>query len=298
MSKNIKNIRKISNIPKNCRERYLPTFGKASEQLVANGLIFSGISNLRKNYQIGYPELSSRHMIILTKSGEGYLHTSKESYKLTPGTLLSVPAGNACMFGVSDEHWDIFWFYLQDIPFWAPLKKEHIDFRATNMIPKLEVAMEGYLAEMQADSDDKKAAELFAQLIVYYLDKTLDLIHDKEIDEKKNKLDTLWQLVQDSPGKDWSKVQMAERLHVSTSTFDRMVKKYYGTTPWQKVIEIRLDQAKMLLLKTDYPLQVIAERLGYANEFIFSSAFKTYAGQSPKFYRQEKALKSTTSKGL
>lgn len=289
MSENFKNIRKISNIPENCRERYLPLYQEAAQVLISNGINFSGISKLRSGYQIGSLEPAVRHMIIFTQAGAGYLLTKSTSYKLAPGTLISVPSGHSCMFGVCEDQWDILWFYLLDIPDWTPLKNKGIEFKTTNFIPKLKISMEGYLSETQTDPPGK-AASLFAELIVCYLDQALEIFHEKNVDETKNKLDMIWQQILENPAKSWTKTEMAKKLHVSPSTFDRIVKKYYDTTPWQKVIQIRMEQAKMLLIKTDYPLQVIAERLGYANEFIFSAAFKHYAAISPKYYRHKKSL--------
>ena len=288
MLKNIKNIRKISNIPENCLERYLALSDKYAHSLLSKGINFSGISNLRSGYKIGYSEPSLRHMFIFTKSGEGYLQTPTENFKLTRGTVISVPPGKSCMFGVSGDQWDILWFYILDVPCWKPLKNKGIEYKKTNMIPKLELSMEGFLSESQANDPEHKAACLFAELIVLYLDQAMEITQQRYIDEAKNKLEDLWQKVQENPARKWTKFEMAGKLHVSASTFDRMVKKYYNITPWQQVIQIRMDQAEMFLSKTDYPLQVIADRLGYANEFIFSSAFKKHSSQSPKFFRQKK----------
>ena len=161
------------------------------------------------------------------------------------------------------------------------------------MIPKLELSMEGFLSESQTNNPKNKAAGLFAELIVLYLDNALGINQEQDIDETKSKLDKIWQEVQENPSRNWTKFEMAKKLYVSASTFDRMVKKYYNITPWQKVIQIRMDQAEIFLSKTDYPLQVIAEQLGYANEFIFSSAFKKHSSLSPKIFRQKKRLQDS-----
>lgn len=290
MLKNRKNIRKISNIPQTCRERYLTLLGNAAQPLTANGINFSGISYLRAGYENGHPEGLSRHMVIFTKAGEGFLHTLTESYPLTSGTLMVVPPGHPMHFGVVDNHWDILWFYMLDIPYWQTLKKKGIDYRPTNMIPKIETVMEGYLTETQPESPADKPAQHFAELISFYLDQALEINPDNRGDEMKNKLDRLWHQVMANPAGNWQKEEMARQLHTSPSTLDRLVKKYYGLTPWQKVIQIRMEQAKIILRNTNYPMQAIAERLGYANEFIFSSAFKKYTNLAPKFYRQEKSL--------
>jgi AraC-like DNA-binding protein len=47
-----------------------------------------------------------------------------------------------------------------------------------------------------------------------------------------------------------------------------------------------MEHGKMLLAHTDYPLAIIADRLGYATPFAFSKAFKRWSGTSPKQFRQ------------
>lgn len=282
MLKNIKNILKTSSIPKNCLERYLPLDEKYAHSLIGKGINFAGISALCSGYSIGSPEASSRHMIIFTKSGRGYLQTPLEEYHLTPGTYISVPPGSSYTFGVSDNKWDILWFYILDIPFWQILKNSGIDFQKTSMISKLELAMEGYLSESKSNN---LAASIFADLIVCYLEQIFEINGEEEKDDTRNKLEMIWHEIDENPAKKWSKSELSQKLYVSSSTFDRMVKRYYGVTPWQKIIQIRMEKAKILLSKTDYPIQVIADRLGYANEFIFSTAFKKYSSLAPKYYR-------------
>jgi AraC family transcriptional regulator of arabinose operon len=46
-----------------------------------------------------------------------------------------------------------------------------------------------------------------------------------------------------------------------------------------------MDQAKMLLTNTSYPLKIIADKLDYSDEFVFSNAFKRKFGISPKDFR-------------
>lgn len=281
----INNIRKISKVPFPCQEYYLSLSGKNAQPLVANGIDFCGISNLCKGYQIGYADPPKRHMVIFTKSGEGYLKTPTQNYHLHEGTVISIPPGTTSMFEVCEKKWDILWFYMLDIPLWESLKSQNIVFKKVSIIPILEEVMKGYLFETKLESVENKAAILFAELMIVYLESSFDVNPEKDIDEMKIRMKKIWQMIQENPEKKWTKQEMAGELHVSVSTFDRLVKKHYGVTPWQKVIQIRMEQAKMFLRRTDYPLKLIADRLGYANEFIFSNAFKKHTSESPKTFR-------------
>ncbi|MGV2685834.1 helix-turn-helix domain-containing protein, partial [Clostridium perfringens] len=48
---------------------------------------------------------------------------------------------------------------------------------------------------------------------------------------------------------------------------------------------IRMKEAKRLLTETDYSVQEIAERVGYAHAISFTRVFKRTAGVTPGEYR-------------
>ena len=282
MSSKINTIQRKCLVPTSCIERFLPLTGA-----IADIAGTSGISNIRGNYQIGYLDPMPLHMVIFTKSGTGLLQTPTHNYLLEADSVIIVPAGVSCMFNNETETWQILWFYLYATPQWEHLIDDGVRHQPTELLPQIEVAMEGYLTGVQTLQKDKRVAAIFSDLMACYLEQAFCPSQEQHIDEAKLKLEKIWHKVSERPSHKWSKTEMAKSLYVSPSTFDRLVKKYYGITPWQKVIQIRMELAAMLLTKTDYSIQVIADRTGYANEFIFSTAFKKHSSLSPKFYRQK-----------
>jgi AraC-like DNA-binding protein len=47
-----------------------------------------------------------------------------------------------------------------------------------------------------------------------------------------------------------------------------------------------MARAEELLRRTDYPLRAIADQLGFADQFGFSSAFRRHRGCSPSSFRE------------
>lgn len=289
MEKRFNNILKIRNIPQNCIERYLNLEVGEAAAMTSSGIFYSGISFLRRGYQMGRPTPSVSHMVIFTTSGEGYLATSENEYILTEKSLIVVPAEHACMFGVKDDDWKILWFYMNPHIHWNSLIERGISFSYTDLCERIGNSMEAYLSEFGSPGTTPgRAAELHAKLIAIYLDRALGISEISDDQEMKNSLEKLWKSVRDNVEEKWTLEQLSSKLNVSASTFQRLVKKYYSTTAWQKVIEIRMEQARIMLLNTNYPLKVIAEKLGYADEFVFSNAFKRFYGTFPRFYKKQK----------
>jgi len=76
-------------------------------------------------------------------------------------------------------------------------------------------------------------------------------------------------------------------LHISRSQLNRIIKDKYKIPFKQKHIETQIEFAKDLLVNTNLPISVIAEKSGYTSESNFSAFFKHKLGVSPKSFREQ-----------
>ena len=65
-----------------------------------------------------------------------------------------------------------------------------------------------------------------------------------------------------------------------------MFKKKIGIPPVKYVNEVKVAEAKRMLLKTDMTVKEIASALYYSDQFYFSQQFKRITGYSPSEYRR------------
>jgi len=72
---------------------------------------------------------------------------------------------------------------------------------------------------------------------------------------------------------------------LSSSYFMYLFKEYTRITPYQYLINVRMDKAKDLLKNSNKPAKEIAEILGYPTFSSFAKAFKLYTGLTPSEYR-------------
>ena len=80
---------------------------------------------------------------------------------------------------------------------------------------------------------------------------------------------------------------LADQLHISVSQLNRVLKKLYGSSFKQKLLETRIEVAKDLLLTTGLHVSQIAERVGYEEASNFCCMFRRKTGVSPAQFRQE-----------
>ena len=73
---------------------------------------------------------------------------------------------------------------------------------------------------------------------------------------------------------------------VSKSQLSHRFKIAYGISPIRYLINVRLENAKILLEKTDYGITEISQKVGFGNSNYFSDQFRKYRGMSPTEYRK------------
>ena len=79
-----------------------------------------------------------------------------------------------------------------------------------------------------------------------------------------DRLSQLWEAVAAKPAHAWTLTELARRAHCSGEHLRRLCRRQLGRSPM---------------------LEVIAERVGYANPFVFSNTFKRWTGWRPSLYR-------------
>ena len=74
---------------------------------------------------------------------------------------------------------------------------------------------------------------------------------------------------------------LADRYYLNPSYLSRMFKQCLGTGLTDYLIELRMENAKKLLLTGKYKVYEISQKVGYKSDKYFFRVFKSYTGQSP-----------------
>lgn len=154
--------------------------------------------------------------------------------------------------------------------------------------------------------------ELTEKLQSLFFNKTSDLIHkienqellSKAIEEilsiaffeernisvtdgLKDRLTIVRGLIYQRYNERWTVDKMALHAGYSKFHFSREYKSYFGISPNDELINIRIEKAKEYLLGTEYKASEIAKMLGYSDYTQFSRQFRKKVGVSPAKFRSE-----------
>lgn len=94
-------------------------------------------------------------------------------------------------------------------------------------------------------------------------------------------------LLHEGPAHPWTVVELADRVGVSRASLARRFTGLVGEAPMSYLTGWRIALAADLLRETSDTVDAIARRVGYANAFALSVAFKRLRSTSPSAYRRQ-----------
>lgn len=104
--------------------------------------------------------------------------------------------------------------------------------------------------------------------------------------DEMSAIEQVQQFIGSNLSRDISLTDAAALVHLNPSYLSQLFKQQTGGKFVDYVIEMRMEEAKKLLIKTSLRVSEIAERLGYGDISYFSSTFKKLIGCSPLEYRK------------
>jgi AraC-like DNA-binding protein len=129
----------------------------------------------------------------------------------------------------------------------------------------------------------------FSNAPPHLLEKWADLILQSVLSFARSKdpdlrIVRLWDAVSQDLAKPWSLEEMSAVATLSPEHVRRLSKTATGRSPRSHLTALRMQRAMLLLQRPELTLSQIAEAVGYANPFAFSTAFKKAVGYPPSTY--------------
>ena len=124
--------------------------------------------------------------------------------------------------------------------------------------------------------------------LMYYRDRTRGF-EDEELIGKINKAKVI---MRESVYNNLLAEDIAKQLNISYSSFRKAFKEFTGTSPSKYMIELKLNEAKLILSTTNQPIKEISYSLSFENPEYFHIFFKKRTDQTPGEYRNSSSIKN------
>ncbi len=252
--------------------------GVSVDILGERGLLSASMSIHRKGFYLSRDGVDF-HLVIFTISGEAELSVNGKKSAIKKGSIFIAPAGTSFEY-VAKQDWRVFWFHVADMGVWNAYFPSMPILKKSKFASKLEMAMRLYLEEAYAKDKSLKLLEAYADMMVEFLRRDLGKYTVKKNPEEI--LEETLSKISSRPNAAWNAETVAKELKVSKTKLHRICMKNYSMGIMKLILKKRMLCAKNLISDSSLTNAKIAEKLGYANAFSFSKAYKNFWGTSPR----------------
>jgi len=230
----------------------------------------------------------STYLMIYCSAGEGVISVAGTTQRVSPGVLILLPPGCAHKYHASDNKpWSIYWIHFagdlaadyagevmqQEVLLDVGIHQAFIElFKRLFSMRRRGISLISYL-------------QICAQLKLLLL--TASAMTKQPAVDRTNQHSLIQALsyMRNHVNEDLNLDQLAGQCNLSKFHFVRKFKSLTGNSPIQYFIQLRMEQACLLLDNSSHSIKEIAVELGYQDPLYFSRLFKRVLGVSPKQYR-------------
>lgn len=132
---------------------------------------------------------------------------------------------------------------------------------------------------------ESAATMLAAHLLRHYSAQKHNLCQERSGTLSRHRLQPVIDYMHSHLEQNLSLAELATVVQMSTFYFARSFKQAFGVTPYQYLLQCRIEKAKQLLHWQDLSIAVISQQVGFHDQSCFTAKFRQIVGVTPKKYR-------------
>lgn len=269
----------IIEVGPDCRERFLDqqTFPELKQQ----GIWLAGLSDLKGKHRIERV-FNGRMMLSFALAGGSYYRVGSEHGHWQAGQALFVPPGAPLSLNLDEGGFrQSAWVILEQHASWKPLNNLPACFEWQDGA-RFSQALEALFAESFTQNSEELRRLIVAQCREYLL--RVGLTQQAQRDSL---LDGLLLDVSSLLSENWTLDRLVLQAGISRAQLHPRFIAQYGIAPMTKIMELRMQRARLLLSTSSQSIAAVGEAVGFTNSFYFSTAFKAQSGVSPRCWRDQ-----------
>ena len=237
------------------------------------------------------------HVFVFTFSGKGRMVLEDGSeFILSKGDLVVSWSSGQGHFEEcdSDEPWEHLWITFWDTsPYFTSNGKDYdiMEFSGRDMILS-DLFQKICDEDVFSDEMSSDAIGAYETVFLITMNRILNFTDNSLKSRQRRDLSALWARVEANTELGWSVADLCDAVGYSKAHLTRHCKELYGKAPSEKVRELKMNHAKVLLHNTDLSIAEIGRAIGYDSPAVFSAAFHEHLGLSPRNFRKEGSQRS------
>jgi AraC-like DNA-binding protein len=238
-----------------------------------------GVTDAAQPFHVFRPDLGGT-LLIACEGGEGEVMLEGRWMKLAEGQACLAPPHIRCALRcIIGRRWQFCWVRYEGADDEIPGPPAGSPIVASCDPAPLHSAIIGLQREFHGPNDPA-AISLWNELIHLYV------LRFARANKSDVRLAKLWTQVDANVERNWTLEELSRYAGVSREQLRRLCQAELGRSPLQHVFSLRMRRAMQLLSGSEDKMEVIAGRVGYADLFSFSKAFRRWSGSAPSQFRK------------
>jgi len=234
-------------------------------------------------------------LILYTLEGVGCIQYENKEFELTPGQMIIMDCRKYHYYATKEESWHFLWIHFE-----GKCAYDYVDI--LNEGGGVPIFIGGrisfqysYKKMVSYASRFDRQGELENSAILQTL--LTDLIGLKKTEEFSRKyggyqaeMEASLSYLQEHFDEDLNIDRLAEECHLSKFYYIKVFKAYTRQTPYDYLVNLRLQKSQRLLLETEKSIGDIALETGFGDSKNYIACFKKRVGMTPLQYRKQRRI--------
>jgi len=223
---------------------------------------------------------------IYTLEGNGDLEYMNKKTLLIPNSLIVINCFQYHLYKTEKDHWHTIWIHCG-----GRYTLSLVDFINENgLFITNNIDFRDYYKRIKELADNKRdISDYELSILIHSL--LMEMIRQKSHLVKSNlkrftpSIENAVSFIKENYHQRLQLREIAKASSISKFYFIRIFTDIIGTTPYNYLTSLRINESKKLLLNTDLSVQNIAEAVGFSDANIFIKNFKKFTGNTPSNFR-------------
>ncbi|MBU3004482.1 AraC family transcriptional regulator [Paraglaciecola arctica] len=216
----------------------------------------------------------SYHQLVLPLRGAINIELASYSGKVAPGECVIIKQGEMHHFTANKEAKFVV-ADMADLPE-NILSSQHLVFAIT---PPLMSYLNFVEKQLENQVNPKLEQSMLTTFVILLEEQSL-------FKQRDHRIRQVVEYILENLSASLSIESLAKVACLSPTQFKKVFTQQLGLSVSKYIIQERMEKARALLMHTDYPIQIIAEQVGYTDLSAFSRRFSQYYGISPREFSQ------------